>query len=156
MQTLDITGWWLHTTPSILRNISGSQAEHGPLAGEITWANAMASTDHMPALNDDQAQELRDYFASYGAWDEAEITAWPEKHLRAMLAQELAASARLWDISGATRRDEWPEWRRERDGFTRREWQVVYDREGPPLMEVHKWDEATGYPLHVSFTISAI
>lgn len=142
MNIIDITRWWLAATPAVLRGISGSQAEHGPLAGQITWANAVASAELIDPLTPEQAYDLRTYFADYGAWDREEIDAWPEPYLRAMLAQEVASSARLWDLSCLTTKADWPTM--DEDGFlARADWRLINDREGPPRFDA-TWNEADG------------
>lgn len=77
--------------------LSGSQFELGPDAGGITWRNCLAlATDH-PLVTDENRQDIRDHFASYGAWEREEIEAWDDTALSAMVWQEGAAGVRELD-----------------------------------------------------------
>lgn len=85
--------------------VSGSQAELGPHAAEITWRNArklviialggaiVEGTITPPAL--------REYFASYGAWDEVDVANWKTGDLCALMIQEIAADYRAQVEHGA-------------------------------------------------------
>lgn len=142
MNHIDITKWWQQATPAALRGISGSIAEHGPYAGQITWANACASAALIDPLTPEQAWDLREYYQTFGAWDREEIDSWPEPYLRAMLAQEIAESARLWDLSCLTTKADWPTM--SDDGtMPRPEWQLTHDREGEPRFDA-TWNETDG------------
>ena len=88
------------------RYYSGSIAELGPDAGRITWENSLRDGEKLllPAFHPDDRRPtdqdldaLRDYAASFGAWDRAEIETWPPTHLLAFLLQDIAAAVREWD-----------------------------------------------------------
>ncbi len=74
--------------------LSASQAELGPNAGEITWRNALALAERMPLATDENREAIRDHFRAYGAWDTAEVDAWTDAELSAMVWQEGAADMR--------------------------------------------------------------
>lgn len=144
MITIDITRWWRHMTPAALRNISGSQAEHGEHAGQFTWGNALKSAAWVDPLTDAQQAEAREYFGDYGAWEPEEIAAWPELHLRAMFLQETADSARTWELHCATTQAEWP---LDEDKLTPRQ-ALLWAAEGPPDAYPEEWG-ADGFPSRV-------
>lgn len=75
--------------PWVLRN---SVANLGTNAAQITWNNAKNLSNSFPKLNEEQLQNLRDYFRGYGAWDAEEIAAWSEQELYALCIQEIASS----------------------------------------------------------------
>lgn len=75
--------------------MSGSVAELGPCAGEITWRNCLDAADrHSDLFGGCDYATIRDHFREYGAWEDTEIDAWSEKELRAMAIQEIAADYR--------------------------------------------------------------
>lgn len=84
--------------------LSGSAAELGDNAGQMTWRNCMARAKDTTALfraagvNYD---ELKAHFRSYGAWDDEEIEGWSKAGLRAMAIQEMAADYRECTERGA-------------------------------------------------------
>lgn len=74
--------------------LSASQAELGPDAGKITWTNCLALAERLPLITDENRDDVRDHFRSYGAWECDEIEAWTDIELSAMVWQEAAASMR--------------------------------------------------------------
>lgn len=74
--------------------LSASQAELGPMAGQITWNNCLDLAAGLPAISDGVAGELRDYFRGYGAWDDEEIDAWTNLETYALAIQEAASQVR--------------------------------------------------------------
>jgi hypothetical protein len=74
--------------------LSASQAELGPMAGKITWDNCLNFAAGLPAISDEVAGELRDYFRGYGAWDDEEIDAWTNLETYALAIQEAASQYR--------------------------------------------------------------
>ena len=74
--------------------LSGSAAELGPDAGRITWQNCLSLSDNISLVTEENAAELRDYFAGYGAWDADEIAAWTLQELNALCLQEAASNVR--------------------------------------------------------------
>ncbi len=74
--------------------LSASQAELGPMAGQITWNNCLELAGSLPAISDEVAGELRDYFRDYGAWDDEEIDAWTNLETYALAIQEAASQYR--------------------------------------------------------------
>ncbi len=74
--------------------MSASQFELGPDAGRITWENCLAfARDHI-IVTDENRDDVRDYFAAYGAWERDEIEAWDDVELSALVWQEAAADMR--------------------------------------------------------------
>jgi len=67
--------------------------------GELTWRNAMNS--EYIYVNEDNAEEIRDYFLGYGAWSEEELS--DNKELNALLIQEIANNMQSYN---ETREDE--------------------------------------------------
>lgn len=79
------------------RRLSGSVAELGENAGEITWRNSMEMGKRFPVVTADQIDELRDYYADFGAWEREEIDAWTFEEMNGMVTQEAAAEKRELD-----------------------------------------------------------
>lgn len=79
--------------------LSGSQAELGCNAGTITWQNclSMAADGDMQPITEDNAEEIRDYFDDYGAWDREEIDSWTITELNALCIQEAASNIREFE-----------------------------------------------------------
>jgi hypothetical protein len=74
--------------------LSASQAELGENAGKITWRNCLALAERLPLVTDANRDDIRDHFASYGAWEHEEIDAWTDVELSAMVWQEAASCVR--------------------------------------------------------------
>jgi hypothetical protein len=74
--------------------LSGSVFELGDNAGAITWRNSVAYAEKQPLLQEDQIEEARDYFASYGAWSTEEVAAWSAEEVQGLVVQEVAAQIR--------------------------------------------------------------
>lgn len=97
----------LDVTPILLEDcalLSASQAELGPMAGEITWRNCLALAKRLPLATDANRDDIRDYFREYGAWSDEEIEAWTDTELSAMVWQEAAASMREFEVGTAGNR----------------------------------------------------
>jgi len=78
-------------------DLSGSRMEHGDNAGSITWNNCLELADEDTELNRailKHAQDVRDHFADYGAWDDDEINEWDDQELIAITLQEIASAYR--------------------------------------------------------------
>jgi hypothetical protein len=74
--------------------LSGSCAELGSNAGKITWRNSLEYAEGKPLLQPDQIQEVKDYFAEFGAWDAEEIAAWTDAEVQALAVQWVAGTIR--------------------------------------------------------------
>lgn len=75
--------------------LSGSAAELGDNAGKITWNNSKAYAEKYPLLKTaEELKEAKDYFKSYGAWDNEEIAAWSDLDIQTLIIQEIAANIR--------------------------------------------------------------
>lgn len=77
--------------------LSGSAAELGENAGRITWQNCLDLSSDIVLVTEENAAELRDYFAGYGAWDREEIAAWTLQELNALCIQEAASNIREFE-----------------------------------------------------------
>ena len=89
---IDITEWIASIDPGML---SGSVAELGTSAGRITWQNSCdAVADFNPLPDADALQEFRDWIKPWGAWDDDEIAAMSDDHLRALCLQWIAGDWR--------------------------------------------------------------
>ena len=96
---IDITDWIASIDPGML---SGSVAELGPRAGEITWQNSRdAVADFNPLPDDDALQAFREWVQPWGGWSTEEIEAMSDDHLRALCLQ--------WIASDWREAFEWPE-----------------------------------------------
>ena len=72
---------------------SHSIAEGGPNAAENTWHASLHS--EFTLLNSyDEREEARDWFGTFGAWDDEEQAAWTETELNALLVQWIAGDIR--------------------------------------------------------------
>jgi hypothetical protein len=75
--------------------LSGSIAELGSNAGQITWNNSMEYGREHPLLTTDDARdEARKHFREYGAWTQEQIAAWSEDELQGIMCQDVAAAIR--------------------------------------------------------------
>jgi hypothetical protein len=84
-----------HMLDDDMSELSGSIAELGRNAAQITWTNSIAYAKQHPLLLTDEARDAaRAHFREYGAWSEDEIAAWSDEHLQAITAQDVAAAIR--------------------------------------------------------------
>ena len=89
---IDVTDFLASTDCSML---SGSVAELGTNAGRITWQNSIDTVKEFNPLPDDAAlQEFREWLRPWGGWDDAEIAAMSDEHLRALCVQWIAGDWR--------------------------------------------------------------
>lgn len=77
--------------------MSGSIAELGEGAGRITWNNSVQMGKAHPLVTEEDADEIRDYYREFGAWDDEEIDAWTLEDLNGMVTQEAAAAFREYE-----------------------------------------------------------
>jgi hypothetical protein len=88
---IDVT----HMIDDDMSELSGSIAELGRNASQITWTNSVAYAKDHPLLTTNEARDAaRRHFREYGAWSEAEIAAWSDEHLQGITAQDVAAAIR--------------------------------------------------------------
>lgn len=71
--------------------ISNSVANLGDNAGQITWQNALVAAEEYPLATQENQEELRSYFKSFGAWEASEIESWTLQELSALCWQLAAA-----------------------------------------------------------------
>lgn len=90
MIELNITDFFNSEDP---RDYSDSIAKSGQNnIGTITWGNAKdCEHDFVSAMSETEIQELRAFFASFGAWDDSEIGNWNAQELNALLVQDIAS-----------------------------------------------------------------
>jgi hypothetical protein len=74
--------------------LSGSIAELGDNAGNLTWENSQRYAKEHALLSAEQIEEVRNYFQSYGAWNDEEIASWSIDDVQALVTQEIAAEIR--------------------------------------------------------------
>ena len=74
-------------------NFSASQAELGPNAGKITWANACEAC-HLINLTPEEILEAKEYIKTWGAWEHDEIDSWSEDETKALIVQSAAGDYR--------------------------------------------------------------
>lgn len=103
---------------------SGSRAELGDNAGEITWRNSVTTGSTIPDFltAEDEKQAVRDHFREYGAWTDEEIAAWTDEELRGLIVQEVAAEVRHLEDVGI-----------DLDDFTEDEFSEATENEGGRL-----------------------
>lgn len=94
---------------------SASQAELGPNAGKITWANACEAC-HLINLTPEEILEAKEYIKTWGAWDRDEIDSWSEDETKALIVQSAAGDYReaesvAWDDTNWC--IDWKEYERE-------------------------------------------
>lgn len=77
--------------------ISNSVANLGDNAGQITWENALIAAEQYPLATEENQEELRSYFKSFGAWEASQIQAWSLQGL----------SALCWQMAAADCNDHW-------------------------------------------------
>jgi len=75
--------------------MSASVAELGNDAAAITWRNAKAYAASRPLLtNDADRDDARQWLKGFGAWEPAEIAAWSDNELNALIVQFVAGDIR--------------------------------------------------------------
>lgn len=94
---------------------SASQAELGPNAGKITWANACEAC-HLINLTPEEILEAKKYIKTWGAWEHDEIDNWSEDETKALIVQYAAGDYReaesvAWDDTNWC--IDWEEYERE-------------------------------------------
>lgn len=87
---IDITEFYNNESP---RDYSASIAELGRNAGKITWQAAIES-EHRFFSTEKERETVRDYFKSFGAWDDAEVASWSDVELNALLVQCISGDIR--------------------------------------------------------------
>ena len=90
------------------RDYSASVAEIGASAGADTWRAAIDdSPDFMLLDTDDKREAFKRLVRGYGAWSDAEIAAWSDVELNALLLQMIAADMREGDLSAGVTAAGW-------------------------------------------------
>lgn len=75
-------------------SLSGSRMELGDNAASITWNNSKNAASVLGYVNDENREEVIDYFAQYGAWALGDMITWSNQELCAMIVQEVASQCR--------------------------------------------------------------
>lgn len=79
-------------------HVSGSQAELGQSAGQLTWRNATEialNNKWLLSSKQEAAEGMRSWALDTGAWDEEEVDSWSEEECLALLAQNVASDLRM-------------------------------------------------------------
>lgn len=89
-----------------LIDYSASRAEG--YTGEETWNNAMGHFDDNEPLvsSKEDVQEVKDFFAEFGAWSKEEIATWSTQEVNALLLQFIAGDLRSGDDTGRIYQDD--------------------------------------------------
>ena len=82
------------------RDYSCSIAEAGPTAGADSWQASVADGLDYFDLTTDETQEVKDWFAEFGAWDEEDIAKWDAQETAGLLLQLLAGYYREMKACG--------------------------------------------------------
>lgn len=94
-----------------MRAYSASVAEIGPDAGASTWRASVEAAGLWNFLPDaDALQEFREWLKPWGAWDDAEIGAMSDDHLRALCLQWIAGDWRDCFKSATWRDADWSDY----------------------------------------------
>jgi hypothetical protein len=86
-----------HLAESYAPEFSGSAAELGDNAGQITWANNIESVNlvRRPLLDTDEKKEaFRDFVKDSGGWTREEIDEWSDTELNALCHQWIMGDVR--------------------------------------------------------------
>lgn len=91
---------------------SASIMERGQNAGPQTWANAKDFASEKPFLTtEDELEEMREYIAGFGAWDDEEIAAMSATDLNALLVQLISGDMREAGLDACDLEDfDWEEY----------------------------------------------
>ena len=76
------------------RDYSASAVELGWDAGRITWNHALEDAPDYALFTEDQCDEMRDYFKSFGAWSTEELAEMKHHELQALFLQMVAGDIR--------------------------------------------------------------
>lgn len=80
-------------------HVSGSQAELGPAAGQITWRNAMdvahRARTWLLSDFDEAAEAMREWALSTGAWEPSKVAVWTDNECLALFVQNIASELRM-------------------------------------------------------------
>lgn len=103
---LDITPYFsAQITPC---ELSGSVAELGVRAGEITWSASCAASADLMILDDDEKREaFRSWVEQSGGWDAEEIAQWSDVELNALLLQWISGDLREMGVHEGDEAIEW-------------------------------------------------
>lgn len=104
---------------------SGSRAELGENAGQITWGNSRQLAGNLPGFLEtpDELEAVRDHIRTLGAWDDEEIAAFSDSDLRAFIVQEVMADIRHLEDYGQI----------DLNDFTEEEFRAATENEGGTL-----------------------
>lgn len=76
--------------------LSGSVAELGDYAGNITWNNCKREAQLKPLLTTaEQIAEAKQYFKEFGAWED--LDTWPDSEINALTLQWIASVIREFE-----------------------------------------------------------
>ena len=92
MASIDVTQF---VQTCSMRDFSASVAEIGSNAGAATWQASIEESEDFDFLpTPELLQEFREWLKPWGAWDDSEIAAMSDQHLRALCLQWIAGDWR--------------------------------------------------------------
>lgn len=69
-----------------------------PNIGQVTWENSRTEAEDAQLVTAEaDLDEVRNYFAGYGAWDGDEIEGWTTEDLNALLIQDIASAVKEYE-----------------------------------------------------------
>lgn len=92
-----------------LSEFSASVAERGENAGQETWSNALNAEIRLVDTPDEIAT-CKQYFATFGAWDDEERASWTNQEVHALLVQLVAGDLREYLWAKAKGESEFKRW----------------------------------------------
>lgn len=108
----DITEFFNEEEPS---NFSSSAFELGDNAGIITWNNANDAAEEYAYLLDteEKKETFKRFVLESGGWSEAEVEAWDDKELVALLLQWISGEMRECDLYAGMDEGAWKEYQQQ-------------------------------------------
>ena len=103
---LDISAYFAaQITPC---ELSGSVAELGSRAGEITWSASCAASADLMILNSEEKRDaFRAWVESSGGWSADEIARWSDVELNALLLQWISGDLREMGVNEGGEEIDW-------------------------------------------------
>lgn len=108
MFELDITDFFNSINP---KYYFASRAEIGQNAGRITWENAVDRAAEYDLLDTEKKVDaFKNHIRGFGAWTDAEISAWSHDELNALFIQLISAEMREGNLHAGMSDSEWREY----------------------------------------------
>ena len=94
---IDVTKFVKENAENMM-DFSASIAEIGTFAAKDTWQASLEAAEENNFLDTEEKRtEARDYFLSFGAWDETEVNRWTDNELNALTIQEISSAYREFE-----------------------------------------------------------